>query len=1232
MESRRLAPLVITVFAALAVIYPVTTATRSAARSSEPRPERSQGKPGSPHGDSATSDFPTAKELVSDFFFSHGSERAATSSPAVPSAYSIEFLIATVPDPTNSRLPHFFDSFVESLESAAEASGYTPDRIVLPWRGKSERDSEDAPSWHEKLYESVPGLILFRDPQHQKLLLVFLVGEAPTEGIHKDAMSSALEQMAQFYSWDPKHSELPPGFPPVATSLSPGDDPPTRSDTFRIMGPSFSGSAVSLRFVLDEWSRSRGNSNVRFQIISGTATAIDAAWLSQAGNGHTRFQATVPPDDETFQAVACYIRSIGYGKIAMLTEANTTYGQNFTQQSAAAKSAGGQSRGGCENGKSPPDIVSLPFPMNISRLRVAASRATSPQGEPAAQPAGKSHAPAPLAQEGGVEPHETLPTFSDLSVQSAELRLANLLSTISREHYNYVGIVATDVRDVTFLAHEVRKHCPATVLFTLNSDLLYAYPDVNNSTRGMVVVTPYPLFNLEQLWTYPYGGARTRLQFPSQAAEGVYNATLALLQQPGKLVDYGKPLAFSTNAGSPEPHKPSLWVTAIGNEKTLPIRLLEWKDDTNYTYSPPASANASKRFRIPRVGRGIYAENSVLVVIVISAVLCLYSILIIGQYWRPEKRGTGWISNLVGDTSSPAYWYECRLFLLCGTASFLAFYFVAMADFCLPVVAARILESRIEASPAAKIAAGLGVLTVLFLLLATHVLISAFRRSSSNQRGSAPEVVIFSLLGCTFLSLLAGYLVVRWLEDAQAYPASGLFTHLRSFDFRGGLSPLLPLSCVAMGACLWAICSFRRLRLIDVLRASETPERPHSWLSFLGVDVRSFIGVRELENSVKHTLESSSVISLGRYSLLMAAGLLVGHYFFTARLVRGLEPRPFYWLFEASFIVVYWALLMEFLRLVFAWRSLNQLLRRFSWHPLLAAFKRYRDSRPNLAKMNLTHPPSKLAALESSVDLAGRLLCTAKTLVAATDTDETLRYMLRQSIPEWESEIEVAAVQLWEALRLQWTDQSRRASVSSPLEMVRNKRVLHIEGNWRQSLKACCLAHHSLFRLMQSLGGSIEGCWSPHNPAGGPPNPAPGVKEFFDQVEEFMVSRMVNFLSIVFPALQNLGYFVLTGLLLMLLAVTSYPFQPRNEFLFFNWVVILSFIGTAIWIFVQMDRDTVLSLLNDTKPGQVNFSRELLVRSLLYVAVPLLAMLGAQFPESLRQVLTIFTAAQGSPS
>jgi uncharacterized membrane protein len=159
----------------------------------------------------------------------------------------------------------------------------------------------------------------------------------------------------------------------------------------------------------------------------------------------------------------------------------------------------------------------------------------------------------------------------------------------------------------------------------------------------------------------------------------------------------------------------------------------------------------------------------------------------------------------------------------------------------------------------------------------------------------------------------------------------------------------------------------------------------------------------------------------------------------------------------------------------------------------------------------------------------------------------------------------------------------------------------------------------------------MEGYWSCTHAEGTPPAPTPAVKEFFDQVEEFIVGRLVNFLAIVLPSLQNLGFFVLAGLLLMLLAVTSYPFQPRNEFLFFNWVVILSFIGTVFWIFVQMDRDTVLSLLNDTQPGQVTFSRELVIRTLLYVALPLLALLGAQFPESLRQVLSLVTAAQGSP-
>ena len=1021
MESRRLAPLVITLFAALAVFYPITTATRTPGKSPAPatkifgsEPELTEGEPGSP-------DFPTAKDLVSQFLFNGQGDQAAPSIQPSAEAYSIDFLIATVPDPISSRLPHFFDSFAESMESAAEASGYTLDRFALPWPYKGKGVDESAPSWHQALYESVPGLILFRNPQDRKLLLVFLVGETPTTGIYKQAMFSALEQMTQFYPWDPKHGDLPQGFPRTT------DSGPI--DTLRVMGPAFSGSAVSLRFILDQWGESRSNlSKVRFEIISGTATAIDAGWLAQAAQGHASFQATVPPDDETLQAVACYIDRLGYPKIAILTEGNTAYGQNFTKQSSADGKANGVVRVGCGNGRGAPEILSLPFPMNISRLRVAASSVTAQQEQAGSGTSGASPVPRHLAQERSAEPREVLPSFSELTVQSAELTLSNLLSTIAREQYSYVGIVATDVRDVTFLAHEVRQHCPATVLFTLNSDLLYAYPDVNSATRGMIIITPYPLFNLEQLWTYAYGGGKSRLQFSNQASEGVYNATLALLHQDGKLVDYGSPLAVSANGPASEQHKPSLWVTAIGNGETLPVRILGWKDNSNYTYSPVASTDANKRLGRSSVGRGIYAENSVVVLIALSISISALSLLMISQYWRPEKRGAGLISTLLGDTASPAYWSEGRLFILCCCMSLLSFYVVVVTAFCLPFMAGKVLGSSIQTTGTPKVAAVIAIMTTLLLLLATLMLVSAFRKAPAEQRGAAPEVVLFALFACALVFVLAGLLAIAWLENVKANPANGLFNHLRSFDFRGGLSPLLPLSCVAVGACLWGLCSFRRLRVVDVLRATGTVEKPHSWLSFVSLDVRSFNGVRELENNVKHILESSSVISLTSYLLLIGCGFLVGHYFFATRLVQAFEPRPFYWLFEAAFIIVYWALLMEFLRLVFAWRSLNMLLQRLSWHPLLAAFKRYREGHPGIAKMDLNHPPSSFAVLESSVDQAGRLVRTAKSLAQAPDTDESLRELLRQSIPQWEAQVQDAGSHFCEALRLQWTDDSRTAS------------------------------------------------------------------------------------------------------------------------------------------------------------------------------------------------------------
>ena len=1219
MDTPNRAPLFIALFALVSVLYPVLGIRTSAKNPAIPT-KTLTGTSKTPTGEPAKQEFPGAKDLVARFLFSRASEQANPAGQAVNERYSIDFLIATVPDPVDSRLPNFFDSFAESIESAAGAAGYASDRFALPWGAESDSGQEKPPLWRRTLYDSVPGLILFRDPTGRKLLLVFLVGETPTTGIHKEAMFSALEQIAQFYPWDPHHADLPPMFPEATRSGS--------TDTFRILGPSFSGSMVSLRFALEGWLASRSSSsNLRFQIISGTATAVDARWLSHVGHDQATFHATVPPDDETFPAFVCYLQwyvQSGGSRIAVLREENTGYGQT---------ALGGIVHGSCGGASGFPDILSLPFPLHISRLREASVQGTNTQQQLGSGPGSIKPTSAPPTQERTTEPREVLPSFSDLTVQSAELTLSNLLSTIAREQYTYVGIVATDVRDTMFLAREVRQHCPATVLFAVNSDLLYADPTVNDVTLGMLVFTPYPLFNLEQLWTYPYRGDETRLQFSSQAAEGVYNATLALLNRGELMVDYGPVLPTPDRTPRPELRKPSLWVTAIGNGETLPVKLLPWQDPKRYSYSPvqaPGTSNeqvyAAGKYNLDR---GLYSRSTVVAVIVVNLLLSAFSLLIISQYRRMKsKKRANRVSALLGDTVSPAYWSEGRLFLLCCCWSLLTFDIVVAVDLCLPFIAEMKLGQNVRTALTSTVAMFLllSAVTMFLLLVGTRALLAAFRAAPAVQRGSAPEVLLFVLLACLGVSIPAGLLCYSWFYTLKLNWANGLLIFFRSFDLRSGLSPLVPLSCVAAGACLWALCSFRRLRLIDILRASGTVEEVGPWLSFLSLEGRSFTGVRELEGNIKDNLERSTVISRWWYIALMTAAWIVWVDFFYYRLVRELEGRPFYWLFGAAFFIVYWALLMEFMRLVFVWRGLHLLLQRLAWHPLLPAFKRYRGRFPSFTKITLTHRPSRFAALEASVEQAGRLLRTAKTLTEAPRTDPGLRELLRQSIPEWESHAQAAEALLSEALRLQWTDQSQ-ADDHAMRETTRKKHAIRLKGDWRRALELRHRVHRSLFELMQSLDKPMEQHWDSDRAEGA----TPAAALFFRQVEEFFVTRLVNFLAVVFPSLQNLGYFVLVGLLLMLLAVTSYPFQPRNEFLFFNWVVILSFIGTLFWIFVQMDRDTVLSLLNGTKPGQVHFSLELVLRTFLYLGVPLLALLGAQFPQSAGKIISVFTAAQGSP-
>src|SRR5262249_51708985 len=137
----------------------------------------------------------------------------------------------------------------------------------------------------------------------------------------------------------------------------------------------------------------------------------------------------------------------------------------------------------------------------------------------------------PLEELGDTQ--DTPPAFTpSMTSAEADLVVTNILSSISRMKVKYVGLLGTDTRDKLFFAQQIRKYCPDVRLFTFEGDILYTHPDYNSYLTGMIVVSTYPFFDRHQgraLLLKPVGTENSLLHFPMEAAQGAYNAILALL-------------------------------------------------------------------------------------------------------------------------------------------------------------------------------------------------------------------------------------------------------------------------------------------------------------------------------------------------------------------------------------------------------------------------------------------------------------------------------------------------------------------------------------------------------------------------------------------------------------------------------------------------------------------------------------------------------------------------------
>ena len=193
--------------------------------------------------------------------------------------------IATVPDPKLTRLALHFDRWIESLQRAAEYSGYTFDRQWIPWTVNEPQYSE-------------PGLLLFRflrpDDGVTRWMALLLVGESPTSGISGVQFKKALDK--------------------AGPNLK------------GVIGPAFSGSFYNLPDLLE------GRKPL---VAGGSATnASDIDTFQAAGFTYLSY---VDKDDTATAALKQFLesRSVRFRTRVVLAEGDTSYGQQSQEPEAA---------------------------------------------------------------------------------------------------------------------------------------------------------------------------------------------------------------------------------------------------------------------------------------------------------------------------------------------------------------------------------------------------------------------------------------------------------------------------------------------------------------------------------------------------------------------------------------------------------------------------------------------------------------------------------------------------------------------------------------------------------------------------------------------------------------------------------------------------------------------------------------------------------------------------------
>jgi len=1034
-------------------------------------------------------------------------------------------LIALGADPVDSGLAYYFDATLEGLEAAAgdvhDGEAWVRDRFFLPWK-----NLDGAGKPRSELFacrKTVPGLILYRRKHGPKSegLAVFLVGETSTWGIEQPVFADAVRRVS---------------------ALLPTE--PSQPRTISVLGPTFSGTANSLSAALTlelDKAKSQGT-DLAFKLRSGTATASSAqrafaAFNSLGAAKVVDYRSAAPEDDNSRCAMFQRLRDLRVPirgaadsqilqGVALLSEGATAYGAGFRASSK------GQAH--C-----PRPEFEYAFP-NLADVRTA-------YGGSGSQPLGLNVPPSRVGVATANDPSSRIhPTLSSWTPIARDIGLATALSDLAVRSVRYVGIAATDMSDLTFLAQRVKRQLPDVRLFTFENDVLFAHPDYATSLNGMLVVHGA---RIDQQGKVLPPSLLTNVQ-AREMVQGVYLAALDLLEN------------RAIPRVVPE-------VSVISNGKVWGIAGL-----VGTSPSPPL---APRVYWLLSVWLGFFSlvNGAAYLVQSFSARARQHWSLLPLRALRPCRR------------AELAAAHAVRTFALLLVA-----FIPGLLVFEISMSVPGFSWQRLCLLAGVIVNAG-ALLVALFEMLRVYLMRKLVPPTAWAYLLLALVVSMFTLLG-----------VAPWAATAPPQ---------RSVTLASGVSPVLPVLLGAGLLYLLILCGLIRIRLLDTQLPDARADVPFQRLPLgigraLGMSAEQAepdpqsSDLQRLERRLVHCLHDPWSIAQG--SVLIASASFIGGFalLFDTKPMLTLEAWNWHVLLVATFMACLLVQGLTYLQLWLYFAQLRMLLQRLARHPLALAIKRIPGSllRPVEQQLLATRPET--LDLADVVQLLGELGLQRPELSAA---DEAL-------LPGLPTRAVLCAAQ-----------EIAQKALASDLGRVAMRLVPERHALCDSLLAVAHDFSSSLFGVWQRQSSREAAALATEPPSSNGSDALDVYASLLSAPALAFARKAETFISalVALQVLRYVRYFryfvvaLLGGAVLFVLMTALYALQPQRLMLNVELGMTTVIVGTALWMYFSLDRDTVLSAIANSHAGEVTLNSNLITRVVTWGVLPMVSAIAAQYPE-----------------